>query len=340
MPESTRILLVDDEKRILETFSLLLRDLNFYVKTALSADDALRLVSEDTFDIVFLDQFLGTITGLDLMKQMSEINPELYYVIITAHGNSDLVVESLKKGASDFVTKPFFIADLIKSIDYINKKKELDREKKKALQSLEAKVNEKTEDIKKTHFEVLLSLAQTIEKRDLGTYGHSRRVTLYSSLIATSLSLTDTEKNDLKTAALLHDIGKIGISDFILGKQGPLTENEMFAVRSHPEKGVEILQPLKQFKPILPLILHHHENYDGSGYPYGLAGKDIPLLARIITVADTYDAIVSNRPYRSASNHNNAINELIRNAGKQFDRDIVNAFVGADIKYYQIFNTF
>lgn len=133
MPAGTRILFVDDEKRILETFSSLLKEYGYDVRTASDPNDALRLVSEEAFDIIFLDQFLGMTTGLDLMQQMSEINPELYYVIITAFGNTYLAVESMKKGASDFITKPFFVADLIKSIDYINKKRELDKKKKNVI---------------------------------------------------------------------------------------------------------------------------------------------------------------------------------------------------------------
>jgi len=328
MSTDTRILLVDDEERILQTYSLLLEDLGYYVKTASQPEGALRLVNQDKFDLAFIDQFLGATTGLQLIQEMSKIDPELYYVIITANGSTGLAVESLKKGASDFITKPFFVADLLKSIEHINKKKELDKEKKKVLLTLETKVSEKTEDMKKTYLEVLSSLAQAIEKRDHGTYGHCRRVSYYSSLIAIALELKENEKNELKVASMLHDIGKIGISDIILGKQGPLTKAEMLTVRSHPQKGVEILKPLKQFKSILPTILHHHENYDGSGYPYGLSEKNIPLSARVIAVADTYDAILSNRPYRSASNHNEAVNELIKHAGKQFDPNIVRAFIG------------
>ena len=329
MPEDTRILIVDDEKKILETFSLLLEDLGYYVKTASSPDDALSLITKDTFNIVFIDQFLGPIKGLDLMQQMSEINPELYYVVITANGSTDLAVESLKKGASDFITKPFFVADLIKSIDYVSKKRELDKQKKKVLLTLETKVNERTEELEKIHLDVLSSLAQAIEKRDLGTYGHCKRVSRYCDMISSVIALENKERHYLNIAATLHDIGKIGISDFILGKPVSLTYKELHDIRSHPVKGVEILKPLKYLEPALPAILHHHENYDGSGYPYGLVGEDIPLLARIIAVADTYDAILSDRPYRSAANHDEAINELIRYSGKQFDTNIVSAFVSS-----------
>jgi HD-GYP domain-containing protein (c-di-GMP phosphodiesterase class II) len=137
---------------------------------------------------------------------------------------------------------------------------------------------------------------------------------------------------------MLHDIGKIGISDFVLGKNGVLTEGEKNIIKGHPSKGVEILKPIKHFESILPAILHHHENYDGSGYPSGLSGADIPLFARIISVADTYDAILSVRPYRSAATHKEAIKELLRCAGKQFDPHLVNAFVEADEKCSQLFS--
>jgi putative nucleotidyltransferase with HDIG domain len=336
---NTRILLVDDEERILDTFSMILDAHGYYVKTASRSDVALSLISEDEFNIVFLDQFLGRAKGLDLMQRMSEIDPELYYVTITANGSIDLAVESLKNGASDFITKPFFITDLIKSIGYVNKKRELDNQRKELLTTLESEVNEKTKELKDIYFSVLSSLAQAMEKKDIGTYGHSKRVSYYSRLIAAALDLKENDRKDLKAAALLHDIGKIGISDFILGKQGHLDEKEFQTVKDHPKKGVEILKPLKQFESILPAILHHHENYDGSGYPYGLSGENIPLLARIIAVVDTYDAILSDRPYRSARNHGKAINELLDSAGIQFDPVIVNVFAKADAKYYQFFGT-
>jgi putative nucleotidyltransferase with HDIG domain len=203
--------------------------------------------------------------------------------------------------------------------------------------ALEMKVEEKTRELENIYFSVLLTLAQAMEKKDIGTYGHCRRVSHYSRLIAVALDLNEKDREDLKTAAMLHDIGKIGISDFILGKTGALNNDEIYIVRHHPENGIEILKPLKQFESILPAILHHHENYDGSGYPHGLSGDNIPLLARIIAIVDTYDAILSNRPYRSGREHADAIEELQRFSGKQFDPEIVNAFVKADSRYNKVF---
>ncbi len=325
--ETLEILIIDDEQRILDTFSFMLSDLGFNVETASNADDALSLIRQKSFHIVFIDQFLGTTTGLDLLARMSQIDPSLYFVIITANCSTDLAVESLKKGASDFIVKPFFTSDLIKSIEYVKKKIAIDMQKKEMLFTLEQKLAEKEYELKRINLSVLSSLAHAMEKKDTGTYGHSMRVSRYSLLIAAALDIGIDERDDLRAASLLHDIGKIGISDFILGKKGPLDESETHAVRSHPQNGVEILRPLKQFESILPAILHHHENFDGSGYPQGLSGEGIPLHARIIAVADTYDAILSDRPYRAASDHDKAVGELIQNCGRQFDKKIVDAFM-------------
>ncbi len=334
--DDTAILFVDDEQRVVDIFSLLLAEAGYRIQTATGEDEAVRHLTNGCFDIVFLDQCLGRTRGIELMRRMEAVKAGPSYVIMTGNGSTDLAVEALKSGARDFVTKPFLVTDLIKSIEYVKKQRELDRQKQEWLATLQREVDEKTDELKKIYTHVLASLAQAMEKKDMGTFGHSRRVGYNARLIAAALDLGEQDRADLKTAALLHDIGKIGISDFILGKEGPLTEGERAIIRSHPQKGVEILRPLKQYEHILPSILHHHENYDGSGYPAGLSGKQIPLHARIIAVADTYDAILSTRPYRSAADHNRAVAELTEFAGRQFDPDIVNAFVTTDAKYRRL----
>jgi putative two-component system response regulator len=341
MGAAERILIVDDEKKILQMFSLLLEDWGYCVTTASEADHALRLVAEEKFDIVFLDQFLGKTRGLDLMAKLAEIDHDIFFVIMTGNGSTDLAVEALKRGAADFITKPFFVADMVKSIDFVRKKRDLELQKKEMLQMLEKNLQEKTEELKNVYLPVLESLAQAMEKKDIGTYGHSVRVRHYSDVIAAGLEIGAEERENLRVAAMLHDIGKIGMSDFILGKPAPLSPPELSDVRKHPQKGVEILSPLKKvfssLEIILPAILHHHEGYDGSGYPAGLSGRDIPPLSRIIAVADTYDAIMSHRPYRPGASHGQAISELALCSGSQFDPVVVKAFVESGKRYPELF---
>jgi len=327
------IMLVDDELVVRRTFSEILESYGYSVRTASSPEEAVKLLDEEDCDLVFVDQSLGPYSGLDLVKLLRGRDPSLSFVMITGHGTTELAVRSFHEGVSDFINKPFFTVDLLNSIKRVELEREMKLEKKKFVADLEQRVKKQTDELKAVYFSVLSSLAQAMEKKDIGTYGHCRRVSYCARLIAAALDLDEEERGDLKAAAMLHDIGKIGISDFILGKSGPLDEDETGVIKSHPEKGVDILKPLKQFQPILPAILHHHESYDGTGYPHGLSGADIPLHARIIAIGDTYDAIVSARPYRSPAGHERAIEELVREAGRQFDPEIVRLFVEYDRRY-------
>lgn len=321
------LLLVDDEKTILKTFSLMLQDQGFSLKTASNGEDALALVKAGRFDIVFLDQHIGRERGLDIMQTMAALDPSLYFVIITANGSAGLAVEALKRGASDFVMKPFFVADLLRSIDFVLRKRTLERERKELLLSLEQKVRERTLELQSIHLDVLGTLAQALEARDFGTFGHCKRVSRAAGLLCEKLSLGDEERHQVEVAALLHDVGKIGIGDLILLKPDKLNKDEWTTLKDHPSKGAEILRPLKYLEPALPGILHHHENYDGTGYPAGLKGEEIPLMARIISVADAWDVMRSDRPYRTARTEQEAVKELRRCSGTQFDPVIVDIFV-------------
>jgi putative two-component system response regulator len=323
----TRILIVDDEKRILQTFLLMFSDSDYYVKTAMNAEEALRHIEGERFDVAFLDCYIGKDRGLDLMRKLAAADPDLYFVMITANGNTDLAVEALKLGASDFISKPFFIADIVKSLDFVNKKRDLDRQKKELLQTLETKVRERTQELETVYVDVLSSLAQALETRDFSTFGHCKRVSHYSRLIADELGLPAEDKHYLEIASLLHDVGKIGISDSILLKPAALDKDEWADLKNHPAKGVEILKPLKYLGPALPAILHHHEFFNGTGYPAGLGGGAIPLNARIIAVADAWDVMRSDRPYRKALSRDAATKELLAFAGIQFDPALVDILV-------------
>jgi HD-GYP domain-containing protein (c-di-GMP phosphodiesterase class II) len=173
---------------------------------------------------------------------------------------------------------------------------------------------------------VVKSLVYAIEAKDEYTSGHSERVNRYSMLMATRLRLDEKQSKVLHWASMLHDIGKIGIPETILNKPGALTDSEYSDIKSHSKKGCDILKPLQQLSTSLPGVLHHHERYDGQGYPHGLKGEDIPMLGRIIAVADTFDAITSHRAYRSGKTAKEAL-EIIENvAGTQLDPDLVDVF--------------
>jgi putative nucleotidyltransferase with HDIG domain len=183
------------------------------------------------------------------------------------------------------------------------------------------------DDMRNLFFNTVETLVRAIQARDQYTSGHSARVTRYCLLTAERLGLSTREKQHLYLTAMLHDIGKIGIPDDLLNKPGKLTDEEFQRVRDHVKVGASMLQALGEMHPIVPLILHHHESYDGSGYPDGLKGTKIPLISRIVAVADTWDAMTSDRPYRKARSHQQAVDELKRCSGKNFDPKVIKVFL-------------
>jgi len=333
---NSNILLVDDEARILDVLSCMLTELGCNVKTASGPDQALDLVGKETFHMAFVDNLLGPMEGLELIGQLGKVDPDLHFVIMTGNPNIETAIHALQQGVSDFLRKPFHFEDLLVSIDHVNRKRELDQQRKILMSELELKVQEKTAELKQTYLSVLVSLSRAVEKKDLGTYGHSVRVGDISARIAAHLGFSSEAVEDIRAASLLHDIGKIGFSDFILAKKGPLNGEEQAVIKSHPEKGVEILKPLMQFASLLPAILYHHERYDGTGYPAGLSGESIPLPARIIAVADMYDAVISDRPYRAAGTIEKAVAELKTCAGTQFDPLVVDTFTAVVLNRVEV----
>jgi len=177
------------------------------------------------------------------------------------------------------------------------------------------------------NFEMVMALSNALDARDKYTAGHSRRVMEYSVGIAKHLKLQEKDVYKLKTSALLHDIGKIGISDVILHKEFGISDKELATIKKHPEIGTNILRAIGSFKDLVPIVYHHHERFDGTGYPQGIYGEQIPLLARIIAIADSFDAMTSTRHYRKALSIDNALLEIELNGGKQFDPSISNIFV-------------
>jgi|GEM_PF-2975681 len=197
----------------------------------------------------------------------------------------------------------------------------------RSLSAMQSSLTESYSELEDSYLVTIEALSSALDSRDRETEGHSRRVTSMSVRIAETLGLDSSECQSLKSGALLHDIGKIGISDTILHKPGPLTEQEWEIMKQHPKIGNKILKNVKFLEDSLPVVLSHHEKFDGSGYPYGLIGEDIPLIARIFALADAYDAITSDRPYRKGKSHDEAVAEIKRSAGTHFDPSIVEVFI-------------
>ena len=262
---------------------------------------------------------------------MGEEVPGTAGIVMSANAELDTAVHALKMGACDYITKPFNFDVLLITIENALRKKDLERQLDDYRTNLEAKVKEQTDIINSMYVRSIDAMIKALEAKDFYTRGHSQRVTLYSVAIAEELGMTGQELEDLYRASVLHDLGKIGVREAVLNKPGKLSEEEFAEIVRHPETAVRILEPIPFFRPLLPAILHHHERFDGKGYPSRLA-ENIPLASRIMTIADTFDAMTSTRAYRKALPVADAIAEIRRCSGTQFDPDIVPAFLACQSK--------
>ncbi|MBI2571729.1 MAG: response regulator [Candidatus Schekmanbacteria bacterium] len=294
---------------------------------ATSAAEALAQLQQQTFDLVLSDVNMPGMDGITLLREIKQIDPHLLVILLTAISTSDYVIRALKAGAYDYITKPFRFQEVLVSIERALTHTRVVRENERYHKHLEELVDDRTEQIKVLFINTINSLVLALEAKDNYTEGHSRRVTYFAVLIAQQLGLAEEEIRQLELAAMLHDIGKIGISEHVLLKPGPLSREEYQHIAQHPVIGARILAPIDMLYPTLGPIRHHHERFDGRGHPDGLTGENIPLGARILMVADTYDAMTTTRPYRSARTHEEAIEELQHCSGTQFDPRIVEAFL-------------
>lgn len=316
-PPQRHVLIVDDDDLVRETLHFVLEDGGYQVYSASSGAEALRILEREPVDIVLSDIFMPGMNGFDLLRQIRERAPETPVILITGYGNIEMVREALKQGASDFITKPYNIHEIPIMI-----------ERNLTRHSLLTNQARQYEDaVQKSYRATLDALLAALDTRDTETEGHSERVAAYTMAMANRLNLSAEELTNIERGALLHDIGKIGVPDSILYKPGPLTPEEWEIMKQHPVIGYRMCMKIDALRPAAPIVLHHHERWDGQGYPYGLAGEAIPLGARIFAIADTLDAMTSDRPYRKALSFAEAREEIIRCAGKQFDPEMVKLFL-------------
>jgi putative two-component system response regulator len=325
-PYRERILIVDDEKTVRRSLNKCLTMNGFACEEACNAEEAMATLRNNPFDLVILDILMPGTSGNALLPQLKQSFPDTAVVMATAVVEPDTIVNCMKNGALDYITKPFDVDQLLKNVQSVLEKKKLEGDLKKKRQVLEGKVTEQAKDLQKLFIDAVESLVSALEAKDKYTAGHSRRVTKIALDIAYVMGIKDEDLENVRWGALLHDIGKIGIDTSIQNKAGVLTPTEYNYILTHCSIGPGIVQPLVN-DVIVEAIKHHHDSYDGTGLNQTIKGEDIPLISRILTVADSFDAMTSDRPYRSALSANNALEEVQRCAGTQFDPVIVKAFL-------------
>jgi response regulator RpfG family c-di-GMP phosphodiesterase len=329
-----RILIVDDEQVIRDSLRHILHELGYAAEAASSGADALeQFRGPGDFDLVVTDLKMPGMTGIELLGRLREIDNQFVPIVVSGHPDSENVLAALKRGAYDFIQKPFRFDELEVILRRALEKRQLVRENEEHRLHLEEKVREQTLALQQAFSELefsyramLEALVAALDAREQEIGNHSFRVRDYTLLLAESMELDQDQRLHLGRGTLLHDIGKIGIPDAILLKPAKLTAEEWQVMRRHPEIGYRILHGIPVLLPAAEIVLTHQERFDGSGYPQGLRGAQIPLGARLFALADTFDAMTSDRPYRKALTTEAAYAEILRCSGTQFDPELVEIF--------------
>ncbi len=333
-----KILIVDDERTICDTFARKLNKAGYSCVTAENGRDALHQFYRDDFSLVISDVKMPVMDGMELLRTVKSVSPKTMVIVATAYPDVGMAVEAMRLGAYDFIVKPVVLSLLLFTVRKALENRKLREELENYHKNLEKLVDERTAELleahrslKRANLESVKVLIEAIDAKDTYTRGHSDRVRILSLEIAKKLGFTAQKQEDLEYGALLHDIGKIGIKDGILQKKTTLSSEEYRQIQEHSLIGVKILDNIEFFKGKLPMIRHHHERYDGKGYPDGLAGEEIPLESRIIAISDAFDAMTSARPYREAKSLEETLIEMKRNEGKQFDPHLLQIFLREEL---------
>lgn len=338
-----KILIADDEIDIRELLGDFLESEGYECVLSPDAFDALEKFSGDIeFDIVMSDIRMPGKSGLELLSEIKKIDEDVIVIMISAVKDIESAISAMSKGAYDYVSKPFKLNEVSLIAKKAIEKRKLILENKEYQKELERKVEERTielksalEELDKTYKFTLSALVTALDTRDTETQGHSLRVVNYSLHLARLIGIKEEEKlKILEYGALLHDIGKIGIPDAILRKPAKLSEEEWKVMKTHPVLGYQILSKIKFLEEVSQIVLHHHEWYNGEGYPDGLSGDQIPLGSRIFSVADAIDAITSERTYREAHSFDEARRQLKNASGYQFDPQIIDIFLDTKLSFW------
>ncbi len=331
---AVRALIVDDDLALRKILSVMLTQSAFLCRTAASGEEALCLLERHPFDVVISDLRMPGITGMDLLIAVRERHPHLAFLMVTGEDETRVGVRAMQLGADDYLLKPFDADVVLGSLHRALQKKKLEREVMEYRLRLEEMVSERTQQLQialrqteRSYEDTLEALGAAIDLRDSPTAGHSRRVFLYSMELAKSIGGLELEIRSIAMGAWLHDIGKLAIPDRVLLKPGSLTDSEWEIMRRHARIGYELVKSISFLAGAAEIVLTHHERFDGSGYPQKMKGDEIPFGARIFAVADTLDAMTSDRPYRAALPLQAARDVIERGSGTLFDPLVAAAFL-------------
>jgi putative nucleotidyltransferase with HDIG domain len=329
------VLAVDDEPASARLLALILSQNGFSCATAGNSEEALVALQQERFDAIISDLRMPGLSGMELLGEARRQHPHVAFLVTTGIDDVEVGVRAMRSGADDYLVKPLLEPVVLASLERALHKQRLEQQVEHYRQHLEQMVTERTQELQEAHQRIehnygdtLQALGAAIDLRDSETAGHSQRVCHYSLEIAHAMSWSDKQLGSLARAAYLHDIGKLGIPDGILLKPGSLTAEERTLMQRHVQIGFNLIKDIAFLADAAEIVLAHHERYDGSGYPRGLKRNEILPGARIFAVADTLDAITSDRPYRRASSFESGRETIRRLSRSQFDPNVVGAFLG------------
>lgn len=340
--EQDHVLVVDDDENILRLLTSQIEKMGFPVTSATNGQDALEVAVQDPRPVLVVsDVNMPGMSGLDLLRRIKRLSSITQVVMVSGHNDMAIVRECLREGAYDYLIKPFELEHLSNATRRAIERYHLLDQNEAYRVNLERMVEAQTQELLQTRDLALITLAKLAESRDSGTGLHLERMAEYSRCLAESLDRIDAGPSldgdfiqQVHKSSPLHDIGKVGIPDAILLKPGPLTPEEMLVMQSHTTIGGDTLKSVIEayeghtfLLMAMEIAYSHHEKWDGSGYPEGLRGDEIPLGARIVALADAYDTITSARPYKPRHDHEEAIKRIVRDRGAHFDPDLVDAFL-------------
>ncbi len=330
--KAASVLIVDDEPSITALIARQLKGDGLDCDQASSAAEALEHLDQKEYDVVVTDVRMPEMSGIDLLKTIKQRDREIQVIVITGNPDIGSAVEAIRSSVDDYLVKPLELSQVSHAVARALEHRALLQENRLHREQLEERVRGQARQIERLFLDGLSALAAAIEARDRYTGGHLDRVARYALATGRELRLDEDQMWSLWLGSLFHDVGKLAIPDSILNKPGPLTEEEYEHMKRHPALGVQIVERISFLVPAATAVLHHQERYDGAGYPGGLEGDEISVEGRILAVADAFDAMLSDRPYRSGRSEAAAIEELKRCSGTQFDPEVIDAFLRAKEK--------